>query len=200
MIEWIPFNRLINLQKVREEESEMRFIATWIDGIRIIKGDLVEYTRSRIGSCGVNLKILHGSQESDFFIEKLTDYMELEGNIVYGVAKDMVTSQYIIVVPDEFSSKRISSNGKCIYCKHNNTSPAWCQSCDPWKATQEWTSGNKEIDNSISEFQIKATEYEKVIEWIPYDRLINMQEIKESNQETEEIKEESNSIFMATWL
>ncbi|RIB05355.1 hypothetical protein C2G38_2118552, partial [Gigaspora rosea] len=184
MIEWIPFNRLINLQKIREEESEMRFMATWIDGIRMIKGEPVEYTRSRIGSCGVNLKILHGSQASDFFIEKLTNYVELEGNIVYGVTKDI--------------SKRIASNGKCICCKHNNTSPAWCQSCDPWKTTQEWTSGNEEIDNSIKEIQIKATEYEKVIEWIPYDRLINLQGIKESNQETEEIKEESNSIFMAT--
>ncbi|RIB00024.1 hypothetical protein C2G38_2061854 [Gigaspora rosea] len=188
MIEWIPFNRLINLQKIREEESEMKFMATWIDGIRIIKGVPVEYTRSRIGSCGVNLKILHGSQENDFFIKKLTNYMELERNIIYGVTKDMVTNQYIMVVPDEFSSKRIASNGKCMYCKHNNTSPAWCQSCDPWKITQEWTSENEEIDNSIREFQIKAIEYEKVIEWIPYDRLINLQEIKESSQETEEIK------------
>ena len=72
MIEWIPFNRLINLQKIKEDESEMIFMATWLDGIRIIKGELLEYTRSRIGSYGVNLKVLHGSQVPDFFIEKVS--------------------------------------------------------------------------------------------------------------------------------
>lgn len=209
MIEWIPFNRLTNLQKVREEDSETIFMATWLDGIRKIntreienenflyyKGEPVEYTRSRIASCGVNLKILNGSQASDIFIENLTNYMKLEGNIIYGVTKDMVKNQYIMVVPDEFNSKRNISNGECIYCKHNNTSPAWCQSCDPWQTTQDWTSGNEEIDNSIKEFQIKATEYERVIEWIPLNRLVTLHKIRESNQEIEE----SNLMSIATWL
>ncbi|RIB15436.1 hypothetical protein C2G38_1580266 [Gigaspora rosea] len=103
------------------------------------------------------------------------------------------TNQYIIVIPDEFSSRRNDSNGKCIYCEHYNTSPAWCQSCDPWKATQEWTSGNEEIDNFIKKFQFKTTEYEKVIEWIPFNKLIDFQEIKEIN-------EESDLEFTASWV
>ncbi|RIB10171.1 hypothetical protein C2G38_2043705 [Gigaspora rosea] len=77
-----------------------------------------------------------------------------------------------------------------VYTEHYNTSPAWCQSCDPWKAIQEWTSENEEIENFIKEFQFNSTEYEKVIEWIPFDKLINLQEINE----------ESDLVFTATWV
>ncbi|RIB09247.1 hypothetical protein C2G38_2209430 [Gigaspora rosea] len=33
-----------------------------------------------------------------------------------------------------------------------------------------WTSGNKVVDNCIKEFQLKATEYENIIEWIPFNK------------------------------
>ncbi|RIB26539.1 kinase-like domain-containing protein [Gigaspora rosea] len=190
MIEWIPFDRLINLQKIKEDESEITFMATWLDGRRIIKGELLEYTQSRIKSCGVNLKVWHGSQACDVFIKSFTNYMQSKGNVVYGITQNKATNQYIMILPDEFSSRRNNLNGKCMYCEHYNTSPAWCQSCDPWKAIQEWTSGNNEIDNFIKEFQFKTTEYEKVIEWIPFDKLINLQKINEV----------SDLIFMATWV
>ncbi|RIB30948.1 hypothetical protein C2G38_2151359 [Gigaspora rosea] len=125
MIEWIPFDRLINLQKIREKESETVFMATWLDGIRIIKGELLEYTRSRIKSCGVNLKILHDFKTCESFIE------EIEGNIAYGITQNTETSQYIIVIPNEF---------KCTI-RNEET--------------------NNHIKNPIKEYQLKATEYEK---------------------------------------
>ncbi|RIB19709.1 hypothetical protein C2G38_2181135 [Gigaspora rosea] len=50
--------------------------------------------------------------------------------------------------------------------------------------------GNKENENFIKEFQFNSTEYEKVIEWIPFDKLINLQEINE----------ESDLVFIATWV
>ncbi|RIB20219.1 hypothetical protein C2G38_1214147 [Gigaspora rosea] len=96
----------------------------------------------------------------------------------------------MIVIPDEFNSRRNDLNGICKYCGHHNISPAWCQSCDPWKATQEWTSGNEGVNKLIKEIQFKATEYEKVIEWIPFAKLINLLEIKEL----------SELAFMATWV
>ncbi|RIB22334.1 kinase-like domain-containing protein [Gigaspora rosea] len=171
MIEWIPFDGLVNLQKIREEESETVFMATWLDGKRIIECKLMEYTRSRIKSCGVNLKILHGFR--DIFIEKLTNYMQ-DGNIVYGISQNTETKKYIMVIPDELGTRRNASNGSCVYCKQYNTSPAWCQSCDPLKVKQEITSGDKNIDDCIREFQLKATAFEKVIEWIPFERLENI--------------------------
>ncbi|CAG8788424.1 1382_t:CDS:1, partial [Acaulospora morrowiae] len=96
---------------------------------------------------------------------------------VYGITRD-TTGQYVIVF-DEFSS-RSSRYGKCTQCKKYNTSGAWCQSCDPFEITQGWTSGNNDIDDYIKEIQLKTTEYEHVIEWIPFDRLYNLQKVDES--------------------
>ncbi|RIB05358.1 kinase-like domain-containing protein [Gigaspora rosea] len=79
-----------------------------------------------------------------------------------------------MIVLDVYNNKRKSINGTCEHCKRYNTSPAWCQLCDPQKTTQETRSGDKSIDDCIKEFQFDATAYEKVIEWIPFDRLIDI--------------------------
>src|SRR5260364_118859 len=83
-------------------------------------------------------------------------------------------------------SSIINRKQKCENCNRYNTSEAWCQTCDPQKTTQGWTSGNKEIDNCIKEFQLKTTEYEDVLEWIPFNKLSNFQNIDDK--------------FLATWL
>ncbi|RIB25738.1 hypothetical protein C2G38_422634 [Gigaspora rosea] len=190
MIEWIPFERLINLQKIREYESGTIFMATWLDGIRVIKDGIAQ---SRNELCGVNIKILRGIRTCDLFIKELTNYMKQKESVVYGITQSTKTNRYAIVIPDEFNSRRKNSNGVCKYCKNYNTSPAWCQSCDPWREELEWTNENKEINNLIKEFikeyKLKTTEYEKVIEWIPFNELTNLQEIKGV----------SDLAFMATW-
>ncbi|RIB30427.1 kinase-like domain-containing protein [Gigaspora rosea] len=78
-----------------------------------------------------------------------------------------------MTVVDFYHDKRKSVNGVCEHCKRYNTYPAWCQSCDPRKVVQE-TSGDKNIDYCIKEFQLKATAFENVIEWIPFDKLENI--------------------------
>ncbi|RIB14904.1 hypothetical protein C2G38_1616001 [Gigaspora rosea] len=85
------------------------------------------------------------------------------------------TDQYMLVI-DFYNDKRKTINGICGHCKRYNTNPAWCQICDPPKVDQK-TSGDKNIDNCIKEFQLKATAFENVIEWIPYNRLGNIKEI-----------------------
>ncbi|RIB21778.1 kinase-like domain-containing protein [Gigaspora rosea] len=77
------------------------------------------------------------------------------------------------------ASKRHYWHGKCTNCNRFNTSINWCQSCDPYIITREWTSGNKDIDDCIKEFQINATEHKKVIEWIPFNKLNVIKEISE---------------------
>ena len=81
-----------------------------------------------------------------------------------------------MIVIDFYSDKRKSINGNCKYCNRYNTSPVWCQLCDPRKVDQE-TSGDKNIDDCIKEFQLKATAFENVIEWIPFNRLENIKVI-----------------------
>ncbi|RIB19721.1 hypothetical protein C2G38_1245830 [Gigaspora rosea] len=91
----------------------------------------------------------------------------------------------------ESSYKKDKSNGKCASCDRYNTSPAWCLTCDPYKTTQGWASGNKDIDDCVKEFQLKASNYEDVIEWIPFNKLENVQKIGEGG---------FGSVFSAVWL
>ena len=97
--------------------------------------------------------------------------MQLSDSIVYGITKDTTTSGYMIVVPDEFNSIRNEFFGECKYCRQHNTFFAWCQLCDPWEAAQDWTSGDEYIDECIKKFQLKTTNHEEIIEWIPFDKL-----------------------------
>ncbi|RIB21865.1 hypothetical protein C2G38_2175430 [Gigaspora rosea] len=60
-------------------------------------------------------------------------------------------------------NKRKSINGNYKYCNRYNTFPVWCQLCDPQKVDQE-TSGDKNIDDCIKKFQLKATKFKNVIE------------------------------------
>ncbi|RIB14352.1 hypothetical protein C2G38_2040264 [Gigaspora rosea] len=111
MIEWIPFEKLSNLQKIREDDKN---------------------------------------------------------EAVYGITRSISTNRYAIVIPDEFNSRRNNSYGVCKYCNYCNTSPAWYQSYNPWKAALDLTIENKVINNLIKEiieeYQFGVTEYEKLIE------------------------------------
>ncbi|RIB01030.1 kinase-like domain-containing protein [Gigaspora rosea] len=95
------------------------------------------------------------------------------------------------MVFDEFGPERSHWNGECYHCKRFNTSKSWCQSCDPQKIIHERMSGNKDIDNFIIKLQLKTTGFDKVIEWIPFDRLVNVQFIGEGG---------FGSVFSAVWL
>ncbi|RIB29769.1 kinase-like domain-containing protein [Gigaspora rosea] len=82
-------------------------------------------------------------------------------------------------------------NGKCAYCNEDNTSEAWCQTCDPDMTIRGWTSGNRDIDICMKEFQLRVNDYEHMIEWIPFDRLDNIKKIGEGGFGT---------VFSERWL
>ncbi|RIB15945.1 hypothetical protein C2G38_2038983 [Gigaspora rosea] len=107
VIEWIPFDKLIDLQEIKEinEESDLVFMASWVKGVRIIK--------------------------------------------------------------------------------------AWCQLCDSPKVVQQITNTDKNIEDCIKEFQLRATAFEKVIEWIPFNRLRNTKVIGQ---------EGFGKVYSAIWL
>ncbi|RIB22390.1 kinase-like domain-containing protein [Gigaspora rosea] len=207
VIEWIPYDRLINIQKVKEfddessylkikesvqeiKESDLIFIATLRNGIRTIKGEPKNYTQSRTISC-VDLMNLHCSQENILdLIENFKNYMQVGKYRIYGITQNAETGQYMLVL-DFYSDKRNSINGTCEQCKRYNTSPVWCQSCDPWKAAQGWTSGDKNVDECIKKFQLKAMSYDNVIEWIQFDKLKSIKIIGEGG---------FSKVYLSTWL
>ena len=83
--------------------------------------------------------------------------------------------------------------GECLNCYRYNTNYSWCQSCDPQLLTEGWTSGDETIDELIKDTQLKATEYNNsyYLQWIPYDKLKDIEKIDESGFVT---------IYHATWI
>jgi len=82
--------------------------------------------------------------------------------------------------------------GICPDCKQMNTGCAWCNKCDPGRFLREGkTSGNAEIDKLIYEAQLQTKNYYNNLEWISFDRLIDIKPIGEGG---------FASICSATWL
>ena len=79
------------------------------------------------------------------------------------------------LIPNEELREQYKKHRLCKECSQPNTGHyirGWCQSCNSKHFQQDfdkWTSGNKEIDEFIQKFQLNATRYEEVLEWIPYE-------------------------------
>jgi hypothetical protein len=87
------------------------------------------------------------------------------------------------LILNEELRERYKKHGLCKECRQPNTggdrihSP-WCQSCNSKHFQQDfnkWTSGNKEIDEFIQNFQLNATRCDEVLEWIPYEKFENIE-------------------------
>src|SRR5688572_2856352 len=84
--------------------------------------------------------------------------------------------------------------GLCFDCNQPKTDVDWCQNCDSKRFQREfnqWTSGNKYLDKFIQDTQLKARNSWEVIEWIPYNRLRNIQYLARGGFST---------IYKAIWL
>src|SRR5215216_45080 len=97
----------------------------------------------------------------------------------YDLAHNLTKEQTSLIdelIPNEELRERYKNYGLCEECSQPNTGHfmhGWCQSCNSKHFQQDfdkWTSGNKEIDEFIQKFQLNATRYEEVLEWIPYEK------------------------------
>ena len=82
------------------------------------------------------------------------------------------------LIPNEELRERYKNYGLCEECRQPNTWNNWCQSCNSKRFQNnfnKWTSGNKEIDEFIQNFQLNATCNEEVLEWIPYEKFSNIE-------------------------
>ena len=81
-------------------------------------------------------------------------------------------------------------------CKECNQefSTSWCQPCNSkhfQNYFEKWTSKNIDIDKIIQQVQLNADDSNKVMEWIPYNRLLVKKYINEGGFGT---------IYLANWL
>ena len=84
------------------------------------------------------------------------------------------------LISNEESKQRYKLNGLCEGCKQPNTEHYWCQPCNSKHFQQNfknWTSGNSDVDKLIQESQLNAKSYEKVLEWIEYDKFEDIEYI-----------------------
>src|SRR5947207_6571368 len=68
----------------------------------------------------------------------------------------------------------------CEECNQKNTGYNWCKACNakPFQQNfEKWSSGNVDIDKFIQEAQLSANNFNKVLEWIPYDRFYDIEYI-----------------------
>ncbi|GES72768.1 kinase-like domain-containing protein [Rhizophagus clarus] len=67
--------------------------------------------------------------------------------------------------------------GICNECKQPHSDYQWCQQCNSKRFKQhfsKWTSKNEFIDKFIQEAQLNAKNSYEILEWIPYDKLSNI--------------------------
>ena len=84
-------------------------------------------------------------------------------------------------------------NFSCEECDQIH-STTWCQSCSSkhfQNNFEKWTSKNDEIDKILQKVQLDAKGSNKVMEWIPYSRLLVKRQIAEGGFGT---------IYLANWL
>ncbi|RHZ75726.1 hypothetical protein Glove_212g223 [Diversispora epigaea] len=103
--------------------------------------------------------------------------------------------QINLISTNTFSIHFICRNeyGKCEDCRRDNTGKKWCNTCNSRRFRSEfnkWTSEDSEFDKFIQETQLKATNYEEVIEWIPFDRFNNIKYLDKGG---------FGKVFRATW-
>src|SRR5271154_2143174 len=82
----------------------------------------------------------------------------------------------------------------CLECNQNYDLLCGCQPCNLkhfQNNFEKWTSKNIEIDKILQEVQLDADSLSKVIEWIPYNRLLVREQIGEGG---------FGIIYLAYWL
>ncbi|UZO20306.1 uncharacterized protein OCT59_012732 [Rhizophagus irregularis] len=175
VFEWIPFNKFVD---VKEIGNNCLTRATWGEGKLSYIGK--EWIRSSSYE-KVCLKYLY---DSDEFINKIESYLTKE---CYGMSRDPVTKDYILVYSDYYFTNN------CKKCGNEYTEYYYCEPCQINHAINNLTnrtSGNEIINNFIQEKQLKLNNikgYKTLFEWIPYSKFIEIKEINEKVGFTEAI-------------
>ncbi|CAG8473104.1 3249_t:CDS:2 [Funneliformis mosseae] len=100
-----------------------------------------------------------------------------------------------------YPSLSTSPFGVCSDCNSPNTDKpqynkyGWCHSCNSTRFEKElssWTSNNPEIDNLIKGSQLNAMKSRQVLEWIPYEKLYNVQFVAKGGFDC--------IVYSATWV
>ncbi|GBC27945.2 kinase-like domain-containing protein [Rhizophagus irregularis DAOM 181602=DAOM 197198] len=108
-LEWVPFDRFTNIERVGEGGFSKVYSATWIDGKASYKYEYGNWIKSDSKPIKVALKKLIGSHKMSIeYLNELKIHwnVHLEENFFlrfYGMTKDPVTNEFIMII--EFASE-----------------------------------------------------------------------------------------------
>ncbi|GBB86643.1 hypothetical protein RclHR1_13000005 [Rhizophagus clarus] len=172
VVEWIPYNQLIDIKEIRNDDNNVAIIysAIWNNGLLNYDNNEKKWIRKSNGK--VTLKCL--ALNINEFLNEVKNY--IISNKIYGISQNPNTKNYIIVCQDEYCE-----NCGEQYTDIDITYNKWCKPCQINYLKDNfinWTSGNKEIDIFIQKMQLKiSNNYDTITEWIPYSQLINIEEL-----------------------
>jgi len=84
--------------------------------------------------------------------------------------------------------------GNCPRCNNEYNAPAWCDACDQQELVDKfdtWSTGDDNINLLIRESQRSAPDYYNYLEFIPYNRFVDIEQIGEGG---------FGIVYKATWL
>ncbi|GBB96580.1 hypothetical protein RclHR1_02790003 [Rhizophagus clarus] len=159
-LEWIPYDKFINIKYISKSEFGKEYSANWIDG-KLEFWNNYSKEWKRIGQkMFVNLKSLNNSKNLTL---KFVNEIKIDYEF-YGITQDPKTKNYIMVL-----------NNKCKECNKN------CNAMYFQQKFGNWTSGNDNIDKLIQVIQLSVhDDASKAFEWIPYDKFVNIKYIAEN--------------------
>jgi len=160
---------------------------------KLIDGDLVtdDFYKYIDSFREILIKLSRNVNAEEEFIELMEKAEEMQKKIVKSIKKEDG------IIPDY---------GLCEVCKKPNTGGSvdnpnassqysgshndekkeyydvWCQPCNSQHFSQDfdkWTSGNYVIDQFIQKFQLEANNDRQVLEWIPYEKFVNVEFLAE---------------------
>ncbi|GBB88958.1 hypothetical protein RclHR1_24010002 [Rhizophagus clarus] len=82
----------------------------------------------------------------------------------------------------------------CEACKQEINNINWCKTCNAKHFQQNfknWSSGNDDIDKLIQEAQLSAINFCEILEWIPYDKIYDIEYIAKGGFGT---------VYRAKWI
>ncbi|CAB5379074.1 unnamed protein product [Rhizophagus irregularis] len=174
IFEWIPYSEFIDIKEIGDKYLTT---AIWKEGPLHYDKDENELIRK--SNEKVVLRYLRGLQDAREIINKVESYSpayRLFQNPYqdYGLSQNPDTNDYILI----FSNNCLDyCCEKCGNKYRKNTEDKQCISCQVNHLKNNWTSGNKIIDNFVQEKQTEYNENDAVFEWIPYSGFIDIKKI-----------------------
>ncbi|CAB4420263.1 unnamed protein product [Rhizophagus irregularis] len=109
------------------------------------------------------------------------DEIKLSDDVINQIKKfsyrSLTKEQELLIdklITDKELKERYKKYGLCKECNHSRIY-TYCNYCLFQPNFKNWTSGNHDVDEFIQKIQLKAKSFGQVIEWIEYDKFVNVE-------------------------